>query len=169
MQYFGANLSPTEKNNAKTQITGLLDTMIDAKEYGSILNVENYAWDLLQKFAESIDDAGQMTFDTVGIDETQKKLLFLIRLGQMMAQKYDVVVTNPPYMGGTGMGEKLITFIKKHYDNSKTDLYSVFIERCFEYTKNKSFVAMITQHGIYSADSFRCKPGKETFHLYGGF
>lgn len=97
LQYFGANLSPIEKNKAKLQITGLLDTMTDAKEYGSILNVENCDWNLLQQFAANIDDAGQMTFDTVGIDETQKKLLFLIRLGQVMAQKYDVVVTNPPY------------------------------------------------------------------------
>lgn len=144
LQYFGANLSPTEKNKAKLQITGLLDTMVDAKEYGSILNVENYDWELLKQFVSSVDDAGQMTFDTVGIDETQKKLLFLIRLGQAMVQKYDIVVTNPPYAGSKGLNSKLNEFIQSSYYVGKGDLFAPFIIKICNYLKTTGFAGMIT-------------------------
>ena len=100
LKYFGADLSPIERNMAKLQITGLLDTMVDAKEYGSILNVDNYDWELLQRFAESIDDAGQMSLDTIGIDQTQAQLLTLIEIAHVMEQKYEVVVTNEAVICG---------------------------------------------------------------------
>lgn len=154
LQYFGVNLSPVEKNEAKQQMEALLETMIDAKEYGSILNVENYDWDLLQQFAESIDDAGQMTFDTVGIDETQKKLLFLIRLGQVMAQKYDVVVTNPPYMGASGMGAGLSKYVKDNYPDSKSDLFACFIERGNQMTAKNGYNCMVTMQSWMFLSSF---------------
>lgn len=73
--YFGADLSLIEHNKAKLQISDLLDTMTDAKEYGSTLNLENYDWELLFRFVESIDDAGQMTLETIGIDLTQHRFL----------------------------------------------------------------------------------------------
>lgn len=154
LKYFGANLNPTEKNSAMTQITGLLDTMVDAKEYGSILNVENYDWDLLKQFAESTDDAGQMTFDTVGIEETQKKMLFLIKLGQIMAQKYDVVVTNPPYMGAGNMNAKLSSYIKNNYPDTKTDLFSVCMEKGNLLTTQIGFCCMVTMQSWMFLGSF---------------
>jgi hypothetical protein len=48
-----------------------------------------------------------------------------------LAQKYDVVVTNPPYMGSSGMGGKLSEFVKKNYPDSKADLFAVFMERAW--------------------------------------
>ena len=49
LKYFGAGMDDIEKNAAKMQLEGLLDTLTDAKEYGSILNVESYNWDLLRR------------------------------------------------------------------------------------------------------------------------
>ena len=146
LKYFGANFSSTNYNNAKTQITRLLDSMIDAKEYGSILNIENYDWELITNFAERIDDAGQMSLDTIGIDQTQNQLLLLISIARVMAQKYHVVVTNPPYMGASGMGSRLSKYVKDNYPDSKSDLYAVFIERCSHMTLKNYYQAMITQH-----------------------
>lgn len=154
LKYFGADLSPVERNKANLQITGLLDTMVDAKEYGSILNVENYDWELLQRFAESIDDAGQMTLDTIGIDQTQAQLLTLIEIAHVMAQKYEVVVTNPPYMGVSGMSARLSQYVKDNYPDSKSDLFAVFIERCGQMTAKNCYQAMITQHAWMFLSSF---------------
>lgn len=154
LKYFGADLSPVERNKANLQITGLLDTMVDAKEYGSILNVENYDWELLQRFAESIDDAGQMTLDTIGIDQTQAQLLTLIEIAHVMAQKYEVVVTNPPYMGASGMSARLSQYVKDNYPDSKSDLFAVFIERCGQMTAKNCYQAMITQHAWMFLSSF---------------
>ena len=148
LKYFGADLSPIERNKAKLQITGLLDTMVDAKEYGSILNVENYDWELLCRFVASIDDAGQMTLDTIGIDRTQFLLFSLIEIGRVMSQKYHVAVTNPPYMGGRSLSPNLSKYVLKHYERSKTDLYAVFIEKCREFTLQNYFTAMITMHSF---------------------
>ena len=143
LQYFGANLSPIEKNKANLQITGLLDTMVDAKEYGSILNVENYDWNLLQQFVNNIDDSGQMSLDTIGIDQTQKQLYMLTHIARVMAQKYDVVVTNPPYMGSGGMDGKLANFVKKNYPDTKSDMSTVCMEKAVKMCSTYGYVTMI--------------------------
>ena len=146
LKYFGAELNETEKNTAIMQIQGLLDTLIDAKEYGSILNVEEYDWDLLRRFVNSTDMEDQISFDTYGLDETARKLKELIEIGAVMARKYEVVATNPPYAGTSNLSAKVNDFVKKNYPDSKADLFAVFIERCGEMLKKNGFQAMITQH-----------------------
>ena len=130
LKFFGAGLSDLEKNTAKMQLEGLLDTLTDAKEYGSILNVESYNWDLLRRFVAAEDTAGQISMDSVGVEDTAEQLNRLIDIGQTMAQKYDVVVTNPPYMGASNMNQCLSTFIKDNYADYKSDFFSAFIVRC---------------------------------------
>jgi type II restriction/modification system DNA methylase subunit YeeA len=154
LQYFGAGMNDFEKNTAFSEMEGLLDTLTDAKEYGSILNVDKYDWDLLCRFAENVNSGGQMSFDSMGLDDTQELLLQLIGIGQAMAQKYDVVVTNPPYMGGSGMSAKLSEFVKKNYPDSKTDLFAVFIEKSGDMAKKNGYQAMITQHAWMFLSSF---------------
>ena len=144
LKYFGAGLNDLERNDAMNQITGLLDTFVDAKEYGSILNVDACNWDLLRRFVAETNDGGQMSLDAIGLENTKEQLRLLIEIGQVMAQKYDVVVTNPPYMGSSGMSAKLSVFIKNKYPNTKADLFATFIEKCCHMTSNNGFHAMIT-------------------------
>ena len=154
LKYFGAELDEMEKNTAILQIEGLLDTLIDAKEYGSILNVDEYDWDLLHRWVNSTDKESQITFDTYGLDETAEKLKELIEIGAIMAQKYEVVATNPPYAGTSNLSAKVNNFVKKYYPDSKADLFAVFIERCGEMLKMNGFQAMITQHAWMFLSSF---------------
>lgn len=147
LKYFGAELDEMEKNTAILQIEGLLDTLVDAKEYGSILNVDVYDWDLLRRFVNSTDVDGQICFDTYGLDETAKKLKELIEIGVIMAQKYEVVATNPPYAGMSNLSPKLNLFVAKIYKDEKTDLYTVFINKCKNMIIRYGFQTMITQHG----------------------
>lgn len=135
LKYFGAGLTDAEKDSAVSQMEGLLNTLNDAKEYGSLLNMEDYDWELLEKFVENTDTESQISFDTYGLDETAEQLKRFIRIGRMMAQKYEVVVTNPPYAGTSNLSARVNDFVKKNYPDSKADLFAVFIERCGEMLK----------------------------------
>lgn len=154
LKFFGTHLSEIERNLAVKQIKGLLDTFVDAKEYGSILNVDACDWDVLDRFVEDLRTDGQISFESVGSEETQESLRKLVQVAHILGQKYDAVVTNPPYMGASGMGTKLSKYIKDNYSNSKVDLYSVFIEKCRDFTSYNGYQAMITQHGWMFLGSF---------------
>ena len=154
LQYFGAGMDEMQRNIAMLQIQGLLDTFIDAKEYGSILNVNSYDWELLHQFVDKLGMTGQMSFDTVGVEDTQDQLRRLVEIGTVMAWKYDVVVTNPPYMGISNGNGRLNEFVKKYYPDSKADLFAVFIEKCGQMTKKNCYFAMITQHSWMFLSSF---------------
>ena len=154
LKYLGAGMDDFEVNTARVQLDGLLDTLWDAKEYGSILKVENYNWELLRRFVSSADAGEQITLDSAGLEVTAEQLMVLIDIAETMAQKYDVVVTNPPYMGSSSMDGKLSEFVKNHYPDSKGDLFAVFIERCGAMTEQNRFQAMITQHSWMFLSSF---------------
>lgn len=154
LKYLGAGMDELERNNALNQITGLLDTFVDAKEYGSILNVDACDWDLLRRFVAKSSEDGQMTMDSFGLEDTKEQLRVLVDIGQALAQKYDAVVTNPPYVGGRNMNNLLLDRIVTKYPEGKADLFSAFILRCGVFTKPNGFYAMITQHSWMFLSSF---------------
>lgn len=154
LKYFGVGMGEMERNTAMLQMQGLLDIFTDAKEYGAILNVENYNWKLLYQFVSNVDTSGQMTLDTIGIGDTKRQLRTLVEIGATMAQKYDVVVTNPPYIGLGNGNNKLNDFVKKNYPDSKADLFAVFIVKCGQMTRKNCYQAMITQHAWMFLSSF---------------
>lgn len=143
LKYFGAGLNEIEKNNAITQMNGLLDTFKDAKEYGSILTVDRYDWGLLDRFVSSIELIGQMSMYTVGLDDTAEELKQLIAQGKVLAQKYHAIITNPPYMGGSGMSPKLSEYVKNNYPDTKSDMSTVFMEKTISMCLNTGYMAMI--------------------------
>lgn len=154
LKYFGAGMDDIKKNAAKMQLEGLLDTLTDAKEYGSILNVESYNWDLLRRFVAAADIAGQISMESVGVDDTAEQLNRLIDIGEILARKYWVTCTNPPYAGTSNLSVNLNNFVKKNYPDSKADLFAVFIERCHQMTADNGFQAMVTQHAWMFLSSF---------------
>ena len=154
LDYFGDSLNEAEKNTARIQMEKLLDTLVDAKEYGSILRVENFDWDLLCRFLDDASTSGQISMDTLHLDDTQTRLRELVKIGHCLAQRYNVVITNPPYMGSSGMSGKLSNYVKKDYPYSKSDLFAVFIESCGYMVKKNMFQAMITQHAWMFLSSF---------------
>ena len=154
LKYFGVGLSEEEKEKALGQMTALLDTFIDAKEYGSILTVEQYDWELLERFVEGSDDAGQIRLETVGLDDTARELRQMIAQGKVLGEKYHVTVTNPPYAGSSNLSIKVNNYLKKNYPDSKADLFAVFIERCGQLIIKNGYQAMITQHSWMFLGSF---------------
>ena len=146
LKFFGAGLSDLEKNTAKMQLEGLLDILTDAKEYGSILNVPEYNWELLRRFVDGIDDEVQISLESAGVEQTAEELQKLIDLGETMARKYWVTCTNPPYAGVSNLSAAMRQYVKDNYPNSKADLFAVFIEHCGQMTKHTGYQSMITQY-----------------------
>lgn len=136
----------------------LLDGFKNAKEYGSILQpkVTLAELDALQEQLREVDGASDMgSFtDQFVAGQLLRVLCPLVEQARMLVQKYDVVVTNPPYMGGSGMNARLSDYVKKHYPDSKSDLFAVFIERCAQMDKRGGYQAMITQHAWMFLSSF---------------
>ena len=154
MHDMGLNLSQEEYVEAVKQAMQLVEEMHDAKEYGSIIHVTPCNWDLLRRFAVPREEKGQLHLDIHGEIESAARLQCLINIGEALAQKYDVVVTNPPYMGSSGMNAKLGDYVKKNYPDSKGDLFAVFIERGFMLTKLNGYESMITMESWMFLSSF---------------
>ena len=136
----------------------LLDGFKNAKEYGSILQpkVTLAELDALQEQLREVDgasDVGSFT-DQFVAGQLLRVLCPLVEQARMLVQKYDVVVTNPPYMGGSGMNARLSDYVKKYYPDSKSDLFAVFIERCAQMDKRGGYQAMITQPSLLFLTSF---------------
>lgn len=147
LAYFGAQLDELAKPVALNQMQELIATLHNAKEYGSIISVADYDWELLHQFAAEFDISGEMNlFDSFGIEATQQRLQELVAVGEVLAQKYEVVVTNPPYMGASNMNPKLNEFIKKKYADYKSDFFSAFIIRASKMTKQEGYCGFFTPY-----------------------
>lgn len=130
--------------NGDMKLTTAMDTIIkelhDAKEYGSILTVTPQDWSALYtRFAEIKEDIH------ISREAALRELFPLVQVAEALAQKYDAVVTNPPYIGSPNMSDKLLSFIKKHYSDGKADIYAAFVEKCLRMASSSRFVSMITQ------------------------
>lgn len=146
LQFFGTHLSEMERNLAVMQIEGLLDIFKDAREYGSILNVDACDWDVLERFVDDLGITGQISFESVGSEETQVQLRKLVRIARNLEQKYDVVVTNPPYMGASNMNPVLSKFIKDNYADYKSDFFSAFMIKCSSMAKEQGYLGFLTPY-----------------------
>lgn len=114
-----------------------------ADTYGSLMTVTAPA---------DIDTAFSDFMPTLGLNMRQFDMM--MKIYKILSQKYDVVCTNPPYMGGSGMNAKLSEFVKSKFPDSKSDLFACFIEKCGQLAKPHGFYAMITQHAFMFLSSY---------------
>ena len=136
----------------------LMDDFTDAEEYGSILDV-HYSAEALDTLQEKITAINEFEdipdlLAQMECGECKSVVEPLIRQARIMGQKYDVVITNPPYMGASGMSAKLSDFVKKNFPDSKADMFAVFIEKCGMMLKKNGYQAMITQQAWMFLSSY---------------
>ncbi len=125
----------------KAAVDTILSELHDAKEYGSILTVTQQDWSALyDRFAEITEDIN-MSRETA-----LRELLPLVQVAEALAQKYDVVVTNPPYMGASNMNPKLNDFIKRNYADYKSDFFSAFVIHASQMTKRNGYCGFFTPY-----------------------
>ena len=154
----GIDINLEKLGPEKTIALKLIKDLKDAKEYGSILNL-SVKQEELEALKRRLVDIYEMSgygslIVQMESDQIINSLYPLIELAEVMIQKYDVVVTNPPYMSNGGMSSLLSNYVKEFYPNGKNDLFAVFMEKCMKMTKEKGFQAMITQHAWMFLGSF---------------
>ncbi len=136
-------------DNSLNNLLKLISNFEDAKEYGSILKLDALEKGSLEEELHKLEvvykNLGQISLfaGTWNMEEDLEVLRKLITQQENMIQKYDIVVTNPPYMGSGGMNEHLKKYLKKYYPNSEKDMMTVFMEYSFEIAKNYGYISMI--------------------------
>lgn len=135
-----------ENKNIAPAIKETTDELYDAKEYGSILQTKQQDWKVIYDELSSSN--------SIYDEFIQNELIPILEVAQALSQQYDVVVTNPPYMGSSGMDKKLSSYVKKHFPNSKADMFAVFIEVCGNLSKKDGLYGMITQQSWMFLSSF---------------
>ena len=129
MHDMGLEITNEEYEEAVQQTMRLVDEMQNAKDQGSLMQITPCDWALLRRFAVPRHEGRQLQLDIHGETIAAERLQKLINIAEILTQKYDVVVTNPPYMGSSNMNAKLSAFVKKNYPDSKGDLFACFIEQ----------------------------------------
>ncbi|MDE8256652.1 BREX-1 system adenine-specific DNA-methyltransferase PglX [Erysipelothrix rhusiopathiae] len=126
---FGSSLTIENRTLARKSIEELLSTFKDGKNFGSIIPVDAFDYDLCKSYIDDVDHS-KIDIFTYDAYEFQKQITTILKVAQIMAMKYHVVATNPPYLNR--MNGQLKEYVDKHYKDYKTDLFSVFMYRNFE-------------------------------------
>lgn len=133
----------------------LVNVFTEAKELGSIINLsctleqsEGLEGYLISLKSSSMNQ--DMISDTE-INEINELLLPLIRQAKLLVQKYDVVITNPPYMSPSPVQKK---YVQKNYPDSKSDLFAVFIEKGLSFIKQNGYSSLVTMQSWMFLSSY---------------
>lgn len=144
-----------EESEFRKELEQLIATFKDAKLYGSILKLPQIDIALIQQGLDELMSSDNQNLFIADFIEYDLPLIYeLIQQYQILTEKYEVVVTNPPYMGAKGMNPELSKYVKKYYPNTKSDLFAVFMDVTKELTRKKYFTATINQHAWMFLSSY---------------
>ncbi|MCS8609568.1 BREX-1 system adenine-specific DNA-methyltransferase PglX [Limosilactobacillus fermentum] len=123
------------------EIQDIAAHFMDAKTLGSIIELPaNYDYAGMRNALEPVATAQKISL--FGNQQTAQQLLGIIATAETMTQRYDVVVTNPPYLNK--MNSTLKKYVKKHYKDYSADLFSVFIWHNINMTKVNGYAGYMT-------------------------
>lgn len=146
------DLSAFVADNRYGLLQRTLERFKQAKTFGSLIDVPHDDY-------EGLKELFAILCELEGAGDSMQKAaatqwLPIVHQAVLLAQKYDAVVANPPYMGSKGMNADLKEFAKKEYPNSKSDLFAIFIERGFGWLKGAGFNSMVTMQSWMFLSSY---------------
>ena len=142
-------------NKIKDELDLIYNSFLDAKEYGSLIEAPKIDYNEIKNRLLEIENTDFYNlFDELKKEEIKNKFYYVIKTSEILSKKYEVVATNPPYMGSSMMDSKLSKYTKKNYPDSKSDMFAVFIEKCNSLTDRNGFCSMITMHGWMFLSSY---------------
>ncbi len=147
-----ADLGAEETDPRYALIQDLVVKFKDAKAFGSLLSVDNKHEVTLFDLKNTLNDL------IVNGDSLQKgsaeKLLPIVEQAWILSQRYDAVIANPPYMGGKGMNTELKSFSKLNFPDSKSDLFSMFMEKAYQLLKTDGYSGLIVMESWMFLSSY---------------
>ena len=136
-------------------LRSISDDLTNAREYGSIINVQPVDFNGLIERIGIIAESDELNL--IAMENKRivcEKILPLVKQAQTLSQKYDAVCTNPPYMGGSGMNSVLSEYVKRCYSEAKSDLFAAIIIKCLEFTKQNGYSSLVTMQSWMFLSSF---------------
>jgi type II restriction/modification system DNA methylase subunit YeeA len=127
----------------KDDLEYLVEVFTDAKEYGSIIEVEEVNFEALKERLKEIEQEENFMFGDYR-KMLLDKLPAIIKQAEIMSRKYEVCATNPPYMGNKGINDKLKVYIGEKFPMVKADVFSVYVGRNYAYTKDSGYLGFMT-------------------------
>lgn len=129
----------------------LLHQFEASKNFGSLIEpcLDQRAIADTRRAIESNELGGQLF-----LSETHVKVLRVLDQAEALTQRCHVVVANPPYLGGKQMNGVLKVFAGEHFQDSKADLFAMFIERGFQLTLDGGWSAMVTMQSWMFLSSY---------------
>lgn len=137
---------------AQTDLKELLDLFEHASTFGSLIQIPAAFAKKLSDLETKLNTA--LESGDIFAQQSAQELLPLVQQAILLAKQYDAVIANPPYMGGGKMNAILKDFAKKKFPDSKSDLFSMFIERGFAWCKDSGFNSMVTMQSWMFLSSY---------------
>ncbi|MBM7866337.1 BREX-1 system adenine-specific DNA-methyltransferase PglX [Heliobacterium gestii] len=131
------------------KITALLSLFEDASHFGSLLRPERIDFDDGEGRIEALlaccreGEASPVPGTGLRAGDLRRARQAL-RQGRLLTDRYDVVITNPPYMGIRNMNGELREFLRRHYPQTKGDLFAAFMERMESLVAEGGYHATVT-------------------------
>jgi len=137
---------------AVADVTQLIDLFEHGKTFGSLIRVPDELARKLAGIMERVEDV--LAHGDMFGKAAANAMMPIVKQAQVLAGKYDEVVTNPPYMGTKGMNAAVKAFAQNNYPDSKSDLFAMFIERGLEMVPNQGYSAMVTMQSWMFLSSY---------------
>lgn len=157
IDFLGGNVEDEKtRESLREDILKIVELFEDGRELGSIIKIdEGYNYDKLIEFVQNIDDKDALPIELIGIENTQEGLIYIIKLAEMLSNEYDIVVTNPPYLGLRKMSSNMKKYVEANYPKYKYDLFSIFIKRSFGLLSKFGFLGFMTSDVWMYIDSYK--------------
>ena len=151
----GGNIEDKKtREDIKQDILEIVELFKNGRELGSVIKIDKkYNYDEFIGFIKNIDKS-VLPMEMVGIENIQKDIIYIFKLSEVLSKKYNIVATNPPYLGRKHMGVNLTKYLDKEYKETKADLFAVFMEKCDELLMKNGYYGMINQHSWMFLSSF---------------
>jgi hypothetical protein len=128
--------------NEIKEIKWLVEKFRYAKIIGSLLKFEKKNYDLIESIIEKIKNNAVITiFNSNFLGDGIRCLYHLLAQAKVMSAKYDVMITNPPYLGISKIESAGKQYLSAEYPGSKSDMFAMFMEA--PYVKKNGFIAMV--------------------------
>ncbi|WP_394754591.1 BREX-1 system adenine-specific DNA-methyltransferase PglX [Crenothrix sp.] len=138
--------------NQYNMVQAIVTLFEPAKTFGALIQIPH---EYAQPLAELLEHCQQLAESGDSFQKNAAKTLMpFLAQANILAMKFDAVVANPPYMGGKGMNPALKEFAKKHFPDSKSDMFAMFIERGFGWCKASGFNAQVTMQSWMFLSSY---------------
>lgn len=134
-------------------VSELVNTFENGKTIGSLIKVPALDYAAIEGVIDKLDHkVVPTTFNAYFVSDGAAQLKILLNQARILSAKYDVMITNPPYIGISSMEAPVKEYAVEYYPNSKTDMFAMFMETGL--VKRNSFTAMVNMHNWMTLSSY---------------